>query len=79
MRVLLTGAFGNVGSSALDELLRHRHQVRCFDLRSAANERRARRLPPGAEVVWGDMRSTADLTQAVEDVEVVIYLAFIIP
>jgi UDP-glucose 4-epimerase len=79
MRVLLTGAFGNVGSSALDELLRHRHRVRCFDLRSAANERRARRLPPGAEVVWGDMRSTADLMQAVEDVEVVIHLAFIIP
>lgn len=33
MNVLLTGAFGNIGQSALDELLERGHTVRCFDLR----------------------------------------------
>jgi UDP-glucose 4-epimerase len=79
MHVLLTGAFGNVGSSALDELLRRGHRIRCFDLRSPSNERRARKLPPGVEVMWGDMRSPDDLAAAVRGVEVVIHLAFIIP
>jgi len=34
MRVLLTGAFGNVGQATLDELLAQGHQVCCFDLPS---------------------------------------------
>jgi len=39
MNVLLTGAFGNVGLSTLEELLRQGHQVRCFDLKTRANEK----------------------------------------
>ncbi len=79
MRILLTGAFGNVGVSALHELLARGHQVRCFDLKTPANLRLARRLARKAEVVWGDMRSASDVAAAVRDVEVVIHLAFILP
>ncbi|MGQ9457454.1 MAG: NAD-dependent epimerase/dehydratase family protein [Anaerolineae bacterium] len=83
MRVLLTGAFGNVGQSALEALLRHGHQVRCFDLRTRANERAARealqRFPGQVEVLWGDLRRPGDVEKAVQGQDVVVHLAFIIP
>ena len=79
MNVLLTGAFGNVGMSALGELLKQGHRVRCFDLRTKANEKAARRFKGQIEVVWGDLRRPEDVAAAVRDQEVVVHLAFIIP
>lgn len=83
MRVLLTGAFGNVGQSALEALLQRGHQVRCFDLRTRASARAARhilrRFPDQVEVLWGDMRRPEDVAKAVQGQEVVVHLAFIIP
>ncbi|MBN1641878.1 MAG: NAD(P)-dependent oxidoreductase [Anaerolineae bacterium] len=86
MNVLLTGALGNVGASALEELLAQGHRVRCFDLRNRPNVRRARRffrrlrdLPGKAEMAWGDLRRPEDLARAVRDQDVVVHLAFIIP
>ena len=79
MRVLLTGAFGNVGSSARAELLRRGHQLTCFDVRTPANARAARRLPKDVRVVWGDIRRPADVAEVVAAQDVVIHLAFVIP
>ena len=79
MRVLLTGAFGNVGTSALKELLSQGHTVRCFDIPSKVNLHAAQRLRGRVEVVWGDLRRLEDVEKAVRDQEVVIHLAFIIP
>lgn len=79
MRVLLTGAFGNVGQVTLAELIAQGHQVRCFDVRSKTNERLARSLPPSVEVRWGDLRRPSDVVRAVEGQEAVIHLAFLIP
>ena len=50
MNVLLTGAFGNVGTSALTELLKQGHRVRCFDLRTKASEKAVAECPDGKEV-----------------------------
>lgn len=79
MNVLLTGPFGNIGTSTLTELLKQGHRVRCFDLRTKANEQKARLFQPHVEVVWGDLRQPADLVAAVQGQDVVIHLAFIIP
>jgi len=79
MNVLLTGAFGNVGQSTLRELLKLGHSVRCFDVKTRANERAARRFKGPIEVQWGDLRRPDDLVAAVRDQDVVIHLAFIIP
>jgi UDP-glucose 4-epimerase len=79
MKVLLTGAFGNVGSHALPELLRQGHLVRCFARPSPASRRRTRSLPPGAEVVWGDIRDAGAVTAATAGVDAVVHLAAIIP
>jgi nucleoside-diphosphate-sugar epimerase len=79
MKVLVTGAFGNVGCSTLDALLEEGHQVRCFDVPTPANVRAARKLRSRVEVVWGDLRRPEDLDAAVRGQDVVIHLAFIIP
>jgi nucleoside-diphosphate-sugar epimerase len=79
MKVLLTGAFGNIGSSTLDELLMRGHQVRCFDVATRANLKKARRYARRAEIVWGDLRSPEQVSAAVQDQDVVVHLAFVIP
>jgi UDP-glucose 4-epimerase len=79
MKVLVTGAFGNIGRSAVDELLRRGHEVRCFDLKTKANMKVARRIKHEAESVLGDLRNPEDVAIAVRDRDVVVHLAFVIP
>lgn len=79
MRVLLTGAFGNIGVSALDALLEREHRVRCFDIRTKTTEDAARQFGDDIEVVWGDLRHPEAVVKAVTDQDVVIHLGFIIP
>ncbi len=79
MKVLLTGAFGNIGINAITNLLKQGHDVRCFDVRNEKNEKAARKFKDRINVVWGDIRNPDDVARAVEDSEVVIHLAFIIP
>ena len=79
MRVLLTGAFGNIGTSTVKELIKQGHTVRCLDLKTRANKRAARRFRGQVEVAWGDLRRPEDVAAAVHGQDVVIHLAFIIP
>ncbi|GAA3437213.1 NAD-dependent epimerase/dehydratase family protein [Kutzneria kofuensis] len=76
MRVLVTGAFGNIGSSAVAQLRRQGHEVRCFDVPSKANLRRAR---GATNVVWADIRDADAVQRAVRDQDVVVHLAGLIP
>ena len=79
MKVLLTGAFGNIGTSALPELLAQGHTVRCLDVPTEENKRKAARLAQQAEVVWGDLRRHDDATAALRGQDAVVHLAFVIP
>jgi UDP-glucose 4-epimerase len=79
MRVLLTGAFGHVGSHCIGELLRQGHTVRCFDVRNPLAESRAARFGDRIERLWGDIRNEACVRAAVSRCEVIIHLAAIIP
>lgn len=76
--VLLTGAFGGVGRAVLEALLEDGHRVRCLELPSRENTRLARRVGGRASVVWGDLRDPEVVTRAVEGVDVVLHVAFII-
>ena len=53
--------------------------VRCFDLRTAANERTAQCYAGRLEVVWGDLRNPEDVMAAVRGQDIVLHVAFIIP
>jgi nucleoside-diphosphate-sugar epimerase len=79
MRVLLTGAFGNIGQHTLRELLAAGHRVRCFDVDTPANRARAARLGDRVEVHWGDVRRRDAVRRALAGREVVIHDAAILP
>jgi nucleoside-diphosphate-sugar epimerase len=79
MKVLVTGALGNIGLPTLEALLIEGHDVVAFDLES----RRARKLASGFDgrvhFVWGDITRPESLRPALEGVDAVIHLAAIIP
>ncbi|WP_172401662.1 NAD-dependent epimerase/dehydratase family protein [Mycobacterium paraense] len=79
MKVLVTGALGNVGLPTLEGLLAEGHDVVAFDLET----RRARKLASGFDgrvhFVWGDITDAESLRQALDGIEAVIHLAAIIP
>jgi nucleoside-diphosphate-sugar epimerase len=76
VKILLTGASGNVGSHVLPELVRRRHSVRTFA--TLTEHRRLARMA-GVEAAWGDITDPAAVARAVEGVDTVIHLAAIIP
>ncbi len=83
MKVLLTGAFGHIGSHAIKALLEQHHEVRCFDLRQPRTEamadRIAQRYNGRLEILWGDIRNATTVAQAVAGQEAIIHLAAVIP
>ena len=76
MRILVTGAFGNVGSHTLPELLRRGHEVRCFDRLTTVNRRTANRL--GVEATWGDIADAGAVARVAEGVDTIVHLVAII-
>lgn len=79
MKVLLTGAFGNIGMHTLRELLAQGYTVRCFDVPTKANRRQARQTRGRCDVVWGDLRRPEDVAKAVQGQDAIVHLAFVIP
>lgn len=79
MKVLLTGALGNIGYSTLDALLLEGHDVVALELES----KRARKLASGLDdrvrLVWGDITDPESLRAALEGVDAVVHLAGIVP
>jgi nucleoside-diphosphate-sugar epimerase len=81
MKVLLTGAFGNLGSLVVEELLARKHHVVAFDVPSKTNRKIAQGFGDTAEleIVWGDIRDEAQVASLVHRVDAVLHLAAIIP
>jgi len=79
MKVLLTGALGNVGLSTLAALLEEGHDVVAFDLESPRARKLASRLDGRVHVVWGDITNPASIRAALDGVDAVVHLAGIIP
>jgi nucleoside-diphosphate-sugar epimerase len=81
MKVLLTGAFGNLGSLVVEQLRDRDHHVVAFDLPSKTNQKISRGFldDPDVEMVWGDIRDEDQVTALVHRVDAVIHLAAIIP
>jgi len=80
MKVLLTGAFGNLGSLVIEELLDRNHRVLAFDVPTKGNQRVSRAFEDDSdlEVVWGDIRNRDQVASLVDAVDAVIHLAAVI-
>ena len=79
MKVLITGAFGNLGLMCIEEALSQGHEVRCFDLDSAQNQKHKRRFGKRCDVVLGDIRNTALHPELLDGIDAVIHNASLLP
>jgi nucleoside-diphosphate-sugar epimerase len=77
--VLVTGGLGNIGVKVIDELILRGYRVRCLDLATKANRKKARRYRGRIEMAWCDITNPDDLLSAVQGVNAVIHTAAILP
>lgn len=81
MRVLVTGAFGNVGENAIISLLQKEYSIRCYDLKTPRAEKIQSALMQlgDFEIIWGDVRNLEIVKTAVDNTDCIVHLAAIIP
>ena len=75
MRVLVTGAFGRLGREGIERLLGEGHSVTALDVPNRRNQKAARQFADRLRIVWGDIRSAADVDTAVADCDAIIHNA----
>lgn len=79
LRVLVTGAFGNIGRHTVRALRDRGHHVRALRHEGLRDRAVARAFGPRVEVVRGDVRDRAAMDRAVREVDCVVHLAYVIP
>lgn len=79
MKILITGAFGNIGQKVIRILLDKDYQVVCFDLDNPSNRQIAAALDDHIETVWGDITDEQQVSEAISQVDAVIHMAALLP
>jgi nucleoside-diphosphate-sugar epimerase len=78
VKVVVTGAFGNLGAMVVRELVERGHDVVACDVDSPRNRRAARSLGPSVKVTLGDVRAV-DLAAIAPELDAVAHLAALLP
>ena len=78
MKILLTGAFGNVGLSTLKELIKKDYKVRVFEVNNKKNRNIAKNFKDKIGIIWGDLRNKEDVNKAVQNQDIVISRLFLL-
>lgn len=80
MKMLIVGAFGNIGKAVIDEANRRHHEVTVFEIDNKKTRKTARKYKRRIKkVVFGDIRRFESFRETVQESEAVIHLAAIIP
>ncbi|NLE05120.1 MAG: NAD(P)-dependent oxidoreductase [Crenarchaeota archaeon] len=80
MQILITGAFGNIGKTVIEEANRRNHEVIVFEVDNKKTRKEAQKYKKIVKnVVFGDIRNFEDVKKAVKQSQAVIHLAAIIP
>lgn len=79
MRVLVTGAFGNLGERCVEQLISAGHKVRCTDIDNTMSRARASRLGRRCEVVLFNICNHDRFPSLVAGMDAIIHLASILP
>jgi len=80
MRILITGAFGNVGKAVIEEAYKRAHEIIVFEIDNKKTRKDAHKFQNKVKkVIFGDIRNFEDAKKAIQDSDAVIHLAAIIP
>jgi UDP-glucose 4-epimerase len=80
MKILISGAFGNIGKAVIDESYTRGHEIIVFEIENEKTRKAARKYRKKINnVVFGDIRNFEDVKKAVRECDAVIHLAAIIP
>ena len=80
MRILITGAFGNIGKAVIEEAGKRHHEVIVFEIENKKTRKDACKYREKIkDVFFGDIRNFEDVKKAVRECDAVIHLAAIIP
>jgi nucleoside-diphosphate-sugar epimerase len=80
MKILITGAFGNIGKAVIEEARKRHHEVIVFEIDNKKTRKVAKSYKKEIErVIFGDIRSVESVREAVQESEAIIHLAAIIP
>ncbi len=80
MKILVTGAFGNIGKAVIEEAKKRNHEIIVFEIDNKKTRKDAQKYRNKVkEVIFGDIRNFEDVKKAVQESEIVIHLAAIIP
>ena len=79
MKILITGAFGNLGLMCVDQALALGYDVRCFDICSKKNQKIAQQYGDRIETFFGDIRDSHRMKHVVKGVDGIIHNASVLP
>ncbi|HPJ22828.1 MAG TPA: NAD(P)-dependent oxidoreductase, partial [Clostridia bacterium] len=80
MKVLITGAYGNIGKAVLEEVLARGHEVTVFEQKSRRTVKAAKQYSNRInKTIFGDIVEYSNVKEAVRGMDAVIHLAAIIP
>ena len=80
MKILITGAFGNVGKAVIKEAYKRSHEIIVFEVDNKKTRKDAWNYRNRIKkVIFGDIRNFEDIKKAVQECDAVIHLAAIIP
>ena len=80
MKILIIGAFGNIGKAVLEESYKRGHEIIVFEVENKKTHKNARNYRQKIKtVLFGDIRNFEDIKKAVRNCDAVIHLAAIIP
>ncbi len=80
MKILVTGAFGNIGKAVIEESHKRGHEILVFEIENKKTRKDARKYRKKTkDVLFGDVRNFEDVKKAVCKCDAVINLAAIIP
>ena len=76
LKILVTGAFGNIGKAVIEEAHKRTHEIIVFEIENKKTRKDARKYRHKVkEVIFGDIRNFEDVKKAVQQSEIVIHLA----
>jgi len=79
--VLLTGATGSVGFQTLKELLKYKdkYKLKAFEINTRKTRKKLIPYKNKIEIIWGDITNYVDIEKAVENSDIIIHTAALIP